>query len=98
MRQRFKNSIAEAKSIAEIKSIFSDTARTLIAEMLEGNVTIAEDAIQLVTENGGAIFIEESLTDNAAFKKICHDTPCISILKSLAEIALSGKDTESTST
>ena len=88
LRQRFKDKIDQAKSMSEIKRIFSDTARTLIEEMLEGEISIAEDAVQLEAENGGAIFLQESLACSAAFQKICHDTPFIPILKGLAEIAL----------
>ena len=94
MRQRFKDEITRAKSISDIKRIFSDTARCLVGEMLDGEIPIDEDAILLVAENGGAIFIQESLSSSPAFQKICHDTPCISILLGLAEIALNGVEKE----
>ena len=94
LRQSFKSSIAQATSIPEIKRIFSGTARLFVEEMLEGRMEIAEDAIQLETENGGAIFIQESLAGNGEFQQICRRTPCLSVLKRLAEIALQGGEKE----
>ena len=92
-RQRYETSIARAESIAEIKRIFSDTARSFLGEMLGEETSISQDAIQLVAERGRAIFIQEPLANCTAFQKICHDTPCLSVLKNLAELALNGRDT-----
>lgn len=58
--------------------------------MLQGKVEIFKDDIRLETTagEGGAILISERFSSNAEFQKMWATTPCLSMLKQLAQIAL----------
>jgi hypothetical protein len=81
------------RSLAEQKRLFSLAATALIADMLCGKVEIDIDDIKLDITNGncGAIFIDERLSHNSDFQKMCAEKSCLSELKKLAQAAMEDK-------
>ena len=77
-------------SALEKKHLFSAAARAVVFCMLDGKVEIRTDDIQLDigAQNCGAIFIDERLSGNFEFQKMFAATSCLSVLKTLARMAL----------
>lgn len=74
--------------LAERKRLFSEAAQALISDMLNSSVEIRDDDILLEPENGGAIHFSENISRHPAFQKMLAETSCLSILKTLAMMAL----------
>ena len=78
-------------SLAERKRLFSAAAQALVSELLDRSVEIREEDILLETENGEAIHVSEHVSSQPAFQKMLAETSCLSILKTLARMALWGE-------
>jgi hypothetical protein len=91
---KFRNSRSTGKplSFAEKNRLFSEAARAVVSCMLHGRVEIHNWDIQLDAEaaNGGAILINERVSNNAEFQKMWEETSCRAILKTLAQRGLQG--------
>lgn len=76
--------------LSERKRRFSEAAETLVSEILLGRVELYDGDIQLIVDNGGAIHINERVSSHTEFQKMIAATSCVSMLKTLAEMALWG--------
>ncbi len=70
--------------------LFSAAAQALVSSLLGGKVEILIEDIRLETTAGigSAIHISERLSCNAEFQKMWASTPCLSLLKQLAQQSL----------
>ena len=82
----------QPQSFAEKNRLFSEASRAVVSCMLNGKLKIHRDDIKLDAQafNGGAIFIDEHVSNNAEFQKMWAETSCQEILKTLAQKALQG--------
>jgi hypothetical protein len=90
-RLRYSCGADRQHSLDERKRLFSVAAQALVSEMLNKSVEIREDDILLETENGGAIHVSEHVSSHATFQKMLAETSCLSILKTLAVMAMWGE-------
>ena len=77
-------------SVREKKRLFSAAAQAVVSYMLEGREEIRIEDIQLDigAQNCGAIFIDERVSRNPEFQKMLAETSCLSVLKTLARLAM----------
>ena len=90
-RLRYSCGSDRVHSLDDRKRLFSSAAQALVSDLLDRSIEIQDGDILLEAENGGAIHVSERISSQEAFQKMLTETSCLSILKTLARMALWGE-------